>query len=424
MTLNEGKCFEDALLREIRQCFCHVGSDPIVGPRIFLENAGGALTLKRVVDVVAQQTALPDNAGRANLTSQGIDSLIAKGTEDVCTLLGVHSGTISVGESTTSNAFRVLSAIIRNIPGDNVVTTNLDHPAVFDATRLLAERSGKQWRVAKLSPPSGVVRPESVAEQVDSRTIVLALIHSSNITGIRNDVKAIILAARKIKPDLQVVVDGATFGNHGVVDVDELGCDVYLLSSYKLFSKVGASVAYLSDRTSRLPHDKLLGKPESYWELGTREQAGYATWSEVVNYLCWLGGHFTKALGRREQIIAAMNAIEFHERALTFRMLRGRKGIPGLLDMPHVTVCGELNDLTVQDPCLVLNVKGITSAEVVAYLGQNGIRVHNRISDAYSRHTLQALNLEECVRVSAAHYNSLEEIDFFLEAMSDAKKFG
>ena len=281
MTLNEGKCFEDALLREIRQCFCHVGSDPIVGPRIFLENAGGALTLKRVVDVVAQQTALPDNAGRANLTSQGIDSLIAKGTEDVCTLLGVHSGTISVGESTTSNAFRVLSAIIRNIPGDNVVTTNLDHPAVFDATRLLAERSGKQWRVAKLSPPSGVVRPESVAEQVDSRTIVLALIHSSNITGIRNDVKAIILAARKIKPDLQVVVDGATFGNHGVVDVDELGCDVYLLSSYKLFSKVGASVAYLSDRTSRLPHDKLLGKPESDWELGTREQAGYATWSEL-----------------------------------------------------------------------------------------------------------------------------------------------
>ena len=78
MTLNEGKCFEDALLREIRQCFCHVGSDPIVGPRIFLENAGGALTLKKVVEVVAQQTALPDNAGRANPTSRGIDRLIPK----------------------------------------------------------------------------------------------------------------------------------------------------------------------------------------------------------------------------------------------------------------------------------------------------------------------------------------------------------
>ena len=123
-----------------------------------------------------------------------------------------------------------------------------------------------------------------------------------------------------------MVVDGATFGNHGVVDVDELGCDAYLLSSYKLFSKVGASVAYLSDRTSRLPHDKLVGKPESYWELGTREQAGYAAWSEVVNYLCWLGGHFTKASRAARANHSGNECHRVHERALTFRMLAGSRG--------------------------------------------------------------------------------------------------
>lgn len=119
-----------------------------------------------------------------------------------------------------------------------------------------------------------------------------------------------------------------------------------------------------------------------------------------------------------------MNAIEVHERALTFRMLRGREGLPGLLDMPHVTVYGEFEDLTTQDPCVVLNVKGLASAEVVAFLGEKGIRVHNRISDAYSRHTLKGLGVEECVRVSAAHYNSPDEVDCFLQAINEANKMG
>ena len=65
----------------------------------------------------------------------------------------------------------------------------------------------------------------------------------------------------------------------------------------------------------------------------------------------------------------------------------------------------------------MFNVEGVTSAEVVSALGERGIRVHNRISDAYSRHTLQALGVEECVRVSMAHYNSPEEVDSFLNAL-------
>src|SRR5208282_1187245 len=109
---------------EIRERFCHVESDPVVGSRIYLESAGGSLTLKRVVEVVSQQTALPDNAGRANPTSREIERLTAKGEEDVRTLLGARAGAILVGESTTGNAFRVLTPIIHNIPGSNVVTTN------------------------------------------------------------------------------------------------------------------------------------------------------------------------------------------------------------------------------------------------------------------------------------------------------------
>ena len=422
MSAKEGRLFSDALLRQIRDRFCHVESDPFTGPRIYLENTGGGLTLKRVVEVVAEQTALPDNADRENATSQVINRILAQGKEDLALLVGARSGVIAVGESTTSLVYRVLGAIVANVPGSNVVTTNLDHPAVFDATRILSERFNKEWRVAELSPRTGKVDPEAILKHIDSTTVLLAVIHASNITGMRNDVAAMIREARKIKSDLVVVVDGAQHGCHDVVDVEELQCDAYFLSSYKLFSKVGAAAVHIADRISRLPHDRLLGKPDNYWELGTREQAGYAAWSEVVKYLCWLGGHFTTSSDRRQQVVAAMKAIELHERALTHLMLHGSNGVKGLLDMDYVAVYGEVDDLTHREPCLAINVEGMTTREFVAYMAANGISVYHRVSDAYSRHTLKGLGIEQCGRISMGHYNSPQEVEVFLRALEQTRK--
>ena len=52
------------------------------------QNAGGALKLKSVVEVVSELTALPDNAGRDNPASQETDAIITSGIEDVRTFLG------------------------------------------------------------------------------------------------------------------------------------------------------------------------------------------------------------------------------------------------------------------------------------------------------------------------------------------------
>jgi cysteine desulfurase / selenocysteine lyase len=428
VALGQGQRFGADLLAQIRKRFCHVQSDPLRGRRVYLESAGGALRLRRVVDVAAKLTMLPDNAGRRNVTSAEVDRALAQGVADVRLIMGARTGAITVGESTTGNAFRIINTLVREIPGRNVVTTNLDHPAIFDSTKLVSQRYGKEWRVAELSPHTGRVEPAAVVKHINAETALLALIHSSNITGMRNDVPAIVRAARAVKPDLVVMVDGAQHGSHGVVDVEQLGCDVYLISSYKLFSKIGASAAYLSERVSRLAHDRLLGKAEDQWDLGTRDQAGYAGWSVVVEYLSWLGRQFTDSPDRRQQILAAMTAIEGHERTLTQAVLYGSQeasglpgATPGLLQMPHVTVYGETRDLSAREPCVIFSVAGMTSAAVVAGLEQASIRVCNRVSDAYSRHTLQALNISECVRVSMGHYNTPAEVAVFLRTIARMK---
>lgn len=410
------RLFDAVLLAQVRSRFAHVEEDPATGRRTYLESAGGALRLRSVVAEVERLTAIPDNSGRSNPSSSEIDEVIGQGTRDVALLLGAQSGVVAFGESTTVNAFRILRAIISSQPGGNVVTTNLDHPAVYDSTRLLAAWYGKQWRVAGLNPRTGSVEPAEVLKHVDSRTVALALIHDSNVNGAVIDVKTIIREARAVKPDLYVVVDGAQHAPHSLVNVHDLDCDAYLISSYKFFSKMGASCAYLSDRTACLPHEQILGKPNNVWDLGTREAAAYAAWTLVVDYLCWLGAHFRAEGGRKEMAQAGIQAISAHERELHNLLLGGREGLPGLSQLPRLRVYPEAPE-SERGPIAALGVTGKTASQVVNWLEREGFRVHERVSDAYSKHTLAAMGIQECVRVSLAHYNSPQEVMTFLQTI-------
>ena len=80
--------FSPKLLAEIRDQFAFVEECPFVGERIFFENAGGALTLKSVVETSAKFAAIPDNQGRANAASSALMEIIQKAKLDASKLLG------------------------------------------------------------------------------------------------------------------------------------------------------------------------------------------------------------------------------------------------------------------------------------------------------------------------------------------------
>ena len=72
-----------SLINAIRDRFAHVDACPFQGPRIFFENAGGALTLKSVVETSGFYAAIPDNPGRMNPAGQGTQNVIAQAKEDL-----------------------------------------------------------------------------------------------------------------------------------------------------------------------------------------------------------------------------------------------------------------------------------------------------------------------------------------------------
>ena len=191
--------------------------------------------------------------------------------------------------------------------------------------------------------------------------------------------------------------------------------DAYIFGPYKAFCVKGIAFGYLSDRLARLDHWALNGKDPSDWTLGSPEHATYGAWSAVVDYLAWLGGHYTESGDRRTQVSAAMTASEAHVRALLMRLLNGTAGTDGMLELPHVTTHGLGGDMSHRACLMFFSLDRMDSYQAVELYGQAGITVHNRVRDAYSKQALDALGVPEGVRVSACHYITAEEIDSFLK---------
>lgn len=407
------------LMDEIRDRFAHVDACPVTGDRVFFENAGGALTLKSVVDTSTHYAAIPDNQGRDNPMSQELMRVIAKAKADAMVLLNAPSGQVFVGESGTELLFRMISnAIIESPAGGSVIGTTLEHPASRSAAQRWSKIAGKEYIAVPHDNATGGVEASDYAAMVRPDTRVATIVHTSPVTGMGVDVAAVSAAIRAVAPECYIIVDGIQHAAHGRMDIGSYDIDGYAISPYKVFSRHGYGIAWISDRLSVLPHDSLMGGPETNWEMGTRDTGAYATFSDVVGYFEWLGTRFTESDDTRERIEAAGAAIHEHEKSLTDAMLQGVGNLKGLADMEAVQIIGGIDNPR-REGLVAFSVKGRETAEIVNALNERGVRVHIRKNDHYSGNILTPLGWDACVRVSMCHYNTREEVGRFLTAMRE-----
>ncbi|GLQ34696.1 cysteine desulfurase-like protein [Amylibacter marinus] len=407
------------LLAEVRARFTHIDSCPFEGARVFFENAGGALTLKSVVETSAFYAGLPDNQGRANDASSKLSEVITKAKQDACLLFNASGGQVFVGESGTELLFRILSvAILAAAPQGNVLGSSFEHPASRSAAQRWAAIAGKDYVSVPHDNETGLVTDIDYRAYVTTDTRVATILQCSPVTGMVVDVAAIVREIRKISPDCFIVVDGIQHAAHGGIDVDAYGIDAYVISPYKVFSRHGYGIAWVSDRIARLPHNSLVGGPADNWEMGTRDTGAYATFSNVVDYFDWLGSTVVPFGDRRARIDAASDVIHAQESALTQAMLFGVGNHKGLSDYEQVQIIGGA-DNPERKGLVSFSIKSLPSADVVERLRLRGIRTHERKADHYSGNILNPLGLLDCVRVSLCHYNSLEEVAKFLCVMQE-----
>jgi selenocysteine lyase/cysteine desulfurase len=409
--------FPAALLCEIRTKFHHVDACPVTGrPRVFFENGGGSLKLKAAIARDGEISAIPDQEQRDNEASRFLKKVLEDGRADLRVFFGAESGQVISGETGTKLLWRFARSVALSAPPGPFLSSSLEHPASFDAALYWAEKTGRTRNTSKLDIRTGTVTPADYARAVTPDTRLATVIHTSQLTGLHVDLPGIVAAIRRVAPDCFVIVDGIQNAPHGRIDVERYGADAYVFSAYKCYSRLSVGFAWLNDRLGRVPHEHMHGKSDTVWELGSRDFGIYAAHSAVVDYLAWLGGHFTKDGGRRAQVLAAADAMAAHEKGLVKLLLHGDGARPGLMQNNKVTLVGP-TDLTDRQGIVSFGLSGMTAPELVRAFAARDIRVHARVDDAYSGHILADLGLKDCLRVSLCHYNTPEEIGTFLAAL-------
>ena len=412
----DGLLFPAELQQQIRDRFLHVSHDHRGRERLYFDNAGGSFRLRTAVERLAQIDAIPDNAERIHDIAEELKSIQAKATDDVRLILNADGGSVYAALTASGAMFDLVRAIAENVPGTNLVTTALEHPSAFDAMSQYAALLGKELRVASANPTTGGVDVEEIVRHIDADTCLLNVIYASNISGAKLDLAAVVRRAREIKPDIYILVDAVQHAPHGLIDLQKTPVDGITLAPYKFFGCRGSGIAWMSPRASVLPHHKLSGKKPDFWDLGSSAPGQFAVISEIVDYVCWVGGHFSGAADRRALFVAGITHIELHERALLARLLEGSEATPGLRRIPGVEVFVDHPDLSKRDLIIGIGFDRIEHTQAVHDYAQHGVTVYERVvSSIYSKRMLESLGLTGSVRISPLHCHTPADIDRFLQ---------
>ena len=411
------------LMESIREKFMHVETCPFEGERIFFENAGGSLRLKSVVETSALYASYPDNQGRENEASKALVRSIENGKDKMRLFFNADRGDVIVGESGTELLFRLIRTAALELPREGtMLSSTLEHPASMSAMKKWAKNTQRNHIIVEHDDGLGTVDEKAYLKKLTNDVRVVSVVHTSPVTGMTVDLEKITSEVRNVTPECIIIVDGIQHSSHGAIDVQKYDIDGYVVSPYKMFSRHGYGVAWVSDRLCTLGKEQLVGGPSQNWELGTRDAGSYATFSDVVDYLDWLGSNFTNSESARERLEASSLAIKSHEQELVNLALHGSENLVGLIKNEQIEIIGDLAS-TSREGVVSFYLKNNPSSLIVEKLRQRKIRVHIRKDDHYCGNILKPLNQKDCIRFSICHYNSKAEVIEFLKAINEISAY-
>jgi cysteine desulfurase/selenocysteine lyase len=287
-------------------------------------------------------------------------------------------------------------------PGDEVVISALEHHSNIVPWQLICEQTGAALKVIPVTD-RGEINLQSFKQLLNPRTRIVAVNHASNSLGTINPVKEIIQLAHA--QGAAVLIDGAQAGAHLAINVQNLDCDFYCLSSHKMYGPTGTGILYGKkhlleqmppyqgggEMIKEVTFEKTTWNDLPYkFEAGTPNIADVIAFGKAIDFLTQTG---------REEIAA-------HEQAL---LHYATEKIGGL---PRVRIIG-----TAPEKVSVLSfvIEGLHPFDVGQLLDARGIAV--RTGHHCTQPLMDRLGIDGTIRASFAVYNTFEEIDALAEGL-------
>ena len=384
---------------------------------VFLDGPGGTQVPQRVIDAISDYLARNNaNTHGAFQTSHNTDRILEEARAAMADFLNCDADEIVFGANMTSLTFALSRALGRDLgPGDEIVLTLLDHDANFSPWQALEEK-GVTIRTVKFNESDCTLDMQDLAAKIGSRTKLVAVGYASNAVGIINNVAEVVRLARQA--GALSYIDAVHYAPHGAIDVRALDCDFLVCSTYKFF---GPHMGVLYGKREHLkkfrPYKVRANTDEipNCWEWGTLNHECIAGIKAAIDYWEDLGRRANPAVTtRRSAILAAHEAIHRHERKLLQTMMAGLSEISGL------KLYGISDPKQLEHRCatLVVRIEGHTPLELATTLGARGFVTWD--GNYYAINVTEQLDVERLggfLRIGLVHYNTMDEVERFLEAL-------
>ncbi|MDT8067545.1 MAG: cysteine desulfurase-like protein [Terriglobia bacterium] len=386
-------------------------------PAVYFDGPGGTQVPQRVIDAMTDYFLRSNsNTGGAYETSRRSNAIVSAARSAISDLLGCRPGEVAFGPNMTTLTFALSRSIGREIaPGDEIITTGLDHDADVAPWRTLTERGAVICEV-DVNLSDCTLDLDDFKRKLSSKTKLVAVGYASNSVGTINPVAEIAKLAHSV--GAMFFVDAVHYAPHGPIDVHAIDCDFLACSVYKFFGPHIGVLYGKHEHLARLQPYKVRPSADTVpdrWETGTHNIEGLAGVSGAITYLADLGALMDpKAQTRREALQAAFRAIKQYERELAERLVRGLQKIPGV----QIYGIQDFSRFDQRTPTVAIRIGTIPPVEIAEKLGDHGIFVWD--GNYYALNLSERLGVEDkggMVRIGLAHYNTAEEVDRLLEEL-------
>ncbi|CAN7712923.1 cysteine desulfurase-like protein [Mesorhizobium sp. LjNodule214] len=386
--------------------------------RVYLDNPAGTQVPQAVADAVSR-CLLTTNANLGGFfeTTVAAQKVVDDAHAAMADFLGAASAEeIIIGANMTTLTYHMSRTLGRAMkPGDEIILTRMDHEGNVSPWLQLAEDLGLVVRWLAFDERSWQVEEAALKSLLSERTRLVALNYASNLTGSINRVKALTAIAKQA--GALVYVDAVQFAPHGLVDVQNLGCDFLACSAYKFFGPHMGILWGRRDVIDALKPYKCRcssnGLPERF-ELGSPQIELMAGLTAAVDYFADLGAAAGGSGSRRAKVAKAFEVSIAYENVLAQRL------IDGLSDIEGLTIHGIIDPARAGErvPTVSFTVAGMVPETIVRQMNAENIFLWSGHNYAWEIvHQLGIPAEEGVVRIGIAHYNTAAEIDETLESV-------
>jgi cysteine desulfurase family protein (TIGR01976 family) len=366
-------------------------------PTAFFDGPGGTQAPDSVIEAVSSYLRDENaNLGGPFETSRRSDEVADAAHGAAARFLGASPSEVGFGQNMTTLNFALTRTVGRELSaGDEIVVTRLDHDANVSPWLELARDLDLVVRHADLRDEDCTLDFADLKRQLSERTRVVAFPWASNAVGSITDIRRVADLAHEA--GALAWVDAVHYAPHGPIDVAAAGADVLICSPYKFFGPHLGVFFGRSEVVERWRPYKV--RPSANEPVSHRFESG--TLAHELLAGCTAAIEYVESIG--------WDTIVAWEREL------GQRFLDGLPDAYRLHGIPSMDGRT---PTFALTHPKRSPDELADELGRRDIAAWP--GNYYALEIMERLGLADgCLRIGIVHYNTAEEVDRLLVALSE-----